>query len=417
MPPVRPADNVLVSGFRTNKTQRDTVQKSTQSLTVPNIPTALGNKSVGSLFMSNNNLYLSTGTRSTKIASASPTGIIRFEDSDGDTYVQVDDGSDDNKILLVSTSAGPNAIRFLASAGGVDIDSGTGGFSADTSGQLILRSNQSAVNAIRLQAQTGAGGIDIDSGTNGITIDSSGQIAITSTQNAANAIKINASNATSGIDMDAGTLGIAMDALGPSHFSTTAGDLTLSSASGSVVITAGKTAVNAVQIDALPAGAGGIDINAGSNGVTIDATGAIAITSTQVSTSAVHLQAQTGAGGITITCGTGGLTLATQSNGLQTGGIGNTVNTNGVSGIITTVIAGTATGATDTFTVNNNRVTASSNVQVYIVGYGGTVGTNGIPIVTADNRASGSYQIYITNVSSSSALAGALDIGYLILNA
>ncbi len=429
MPPFLPADNVLVSGVRINKSQHDTSQRVSESLIIPSFPPtstiALADKSLGSLFMFTFDLYLGTGTQATKIRSTSPFpagNVIQFEDLDNDTFIRIDNGFNNDQILFQSvTSTSANAIGLSALSGGINFGTNVTPvtiFDVLTSGQISLNSTQSAVDAIRIYASDAAGGIDIDSATGGFIMDSSGQIAITTTKNTVNAMRILTSG-TRGIDIDAGSLGIAIDSTGPSHLSIGAVGspaLTLSSTADSVLISGGEAAVDSVQINS-SATASGIDINSGSNGATIDSSGAIVLTSTQSSSGAISIRSsEANAGGVTITCGTGGLTIAPVVNVTQLTNITTAVTANGQSGVITTVSATTGIGATESFTVNNTRVTTSSNIRVKIIGYGGTPGTDGTPIVTVDNRASGSFQIYISNISTTTPLSNVLNIGYLILN-
>jgi hypothetical protein len=90
-----------------------------------------------------------------------------------------------------------------------------------------------------------------------------------------------------------GTNGFSIDGTDASNVTTSSGDLTLSAAANSVVIDGGEAAADAVTITASNA-AGGIDINAGTGGITIDAAAASSFTT---SAGALTLD---GAGGITI---------------------------------------------------------------------------------------------------------------------
>lgn len=69
---------------------------------------------------------------------------------------------------------------------------------------------------------------------------------------------------------------------------------------------------------------------------------------------------------------------------------------------------------TVTFTVNNTAVDADSVILLGIVNYSGTYVTNGIPIVSVNNRVAGtSFDIKITNAGAN-AFAGILKIGFLL---
>lgn len=84
---------------------------------------------------------------------------------------------------------------------------------------------------------------------------------------------------------------------------------------------------------------------------------------------------------------------------------------------ITTQAATAAAGASQTFTVNNNLVTAASKIFVEVNSYAGTFTTNGIPVLNVDNIVAGtSFDIVISNAHSANALNGVLVIKVLIIN-
>ena len=254
------------------------------------------------------------------------------------------------QLYLESTQAASDAIRVIASnaAGGIDVDAGTGGVAIDTTGAISLdaaaasnfsvtgaavdltlssatgsvnvTAGEAAADAVRIFASNAAGGIDVDAGTGGLDVDTTGQINLDSSQAAATAVRIFASNAAGGIDVDAGTTGvnvdstgaISLDAAAASNFSVTgaAVDLTLSSATGSVNVTAGEAAADAVRINASNA-AGGIDVDAGTGGLDVDTTGQINLDSSQAAATAVRIFASNAAGGIDVDAGTTGLDVDT----------------------------------------------------------------------------------------------------------
>jgi hypothetical protein len=92
------------------------------------------------------------------------------------------------------------------------------------------------------------------------------------------------------------------------------------------------------------------------------------------------------------------------------------VTDNAPSGVITMFGAATVANSTATalsFTVNCSAVAATSNVHATVANYSGTLGTNGIPIVSVGTIAAGSFVVNITNASSN-ALNGVLKIGYTV---
>lgn len=129
--------------------------------------------------------------------------------------------------------------------------------------------------------------------------------------------------------------GISLDSITASNFTVTgAADLTLSSSAGSAILTSGEAAVNAISIQASDA-AGGIDIDSGTNGISVDTTGSFSLDGAAASNitltgafdlttnstlgsliysageavaDAIQLTASDAAGGLLLTSGTGGIT-------------------------------------------------------------------------------------------------------------
>lgn len=95
------------------------------------------------------------------------------------------------------------------------------------------------------------------------------------------------------------------------------------------------------------------------------------------------------------------------------------VTANGGAVAITTVSLTTAAGASFTFTLNNSWIQNGSFLFAQIGAYSGTVGTNGIPIVTVVNNTSpttaGTCTITVSNVAASNALSGTLVLNILLV--
>lgn len=256
---------------------------------------------------------------------------------------------------LATALNGTLVISSNGPTGGIDMDAGTGGIDVDTTGQLNLASSQAAATAIVLNASDAAGGIDVNAGTGGIDVDSTGSVNIGSSQSAATAIVLNASGAT-----------------------------------------------------------GGVDVNAGTGGVDVDATGELNLASSQAAATAVSISASDGQGGITLAAGSSGI-LFPKSTVTQVTSITTGVTINDVSGVITTVAATTANNAADTFTVTNDRVLATSVVLAVVVGYSGTIATNGFPAVIVQNIGAGSFDMTLYNPHGTAALSGTVDIAFHVL--
>ena len=196
-------------------------------------------------------------------------------------------------VTLNAGVANAAALRLYASnaAGGIDMDSGTGGYQNTSTGRLMLTSSLNSGDAAAIQMLASAGGIDIDAvGTASEDINitnSGGSVNLIATE--ANAYAITA-NATAG--------GILLNAAGAAGGT---GDLILQSSAASVQIVAAEDEADAIAISAAT---GGIQAVAGGLMV-LQATTAAQLTST---TSTLTLSASAGVtvgGSVTFTGGAG----------------------------------------------------------------------------------------------------------------
>lgn len=101
--------------------------------------------------------------------------------------------------------------------------------------------------------------------------------------------------------------------------------------------------------------------------------------------------------------------VATQSTNITTA-----VTSNGPSGFIITQTSTLAAQGSQQFTFNNSRIKTGSAILVSINGYGGTLSTNGIPVVNIITVTAGACDIAISNSHATNALNGALNISFLI---
>jgi len=274
-----------------------------------------------------------TGAADLTLNSTAGSVIVNGEEAVADA-IQIQTaagGVDWNTALqsnIDSSQAAADAIRIVASnaAGGIDIDAGTGGIAIDTTGALAFSGDAASTIAVAgagidLTLESAAGRVILNgeeaadnaitllSAAGGLDVNTALQINVDSSQAAADAIRIVASNAAGGIDIDAGTGGIAIDTTGALALSGDAAstiavagagiDLTLSSAAGRVVVNGEEAAANAVT---LLSAAGGIDA---------DAALQINIASSQAAADAVNIVASDAAGGVQIDAGTTGLTINT----------------------------------------------------------------------------------------------------------
>ena len=188
----------------------------------------------------------------------------------------------DSSIQLVQTEAVTDGINIDAT-GGVDIDSAltvaidTSGAGSDfdvdaVSGSVWLDGGETDSQAIWLAATATASGIDMDAGTDGIDADTTGPIVLTSTANTAAAVVIQSTLGGIDIQCDASD-GEAIDisnADGPINITSTHDqvasiNIATSNAAGQIQITSTDTSDDGIEIDS----AGGIEIDA-SNGTNND---------------------------------------------------------------------------------------------------------------------------------------------------
>ena len=102
--------------------------------------------------------------------------------------------------------------------------------------------------------------------------------------------------------------------------------------------------------------------------------------------------------------------LVTQGTSVTTG-----VTLNTIKGIVTTFSQSAAAGVSSTFTVTNSKAAAASNIRAYVIDYAGMFTTNGLPVVSVDNRTAGTFDIVVSNAHGANALSGALQIGFEIV--
>ena len=280
----------------------------------------------------------------------------------GKTLTLAAAGGGVNQVILQSAGTGANAIYLNASdtAGGIDVDAGTGGVAVDTTGPLSLDSTGTAANLTLTANNAGAATL---------------VIAVSNIGAGAAYLDIDANEAIT-IDSSAG--GISLDGVTASNFTVTGAsqDLTLSSVGGSVGISATEAAADAIS---LQASAGGIDVN-GALQINID--------SSQAAATAIVLKASNAAGGIDIDAGTGGITVdstgvisldGADSSNFTVTGAGKTLTLAAAGGGANQVIinsAGTSAGAIDinaAGTVAGNAITVHTTDGGISITAGGAV--------------------------------------------
>lgn len=239
-------------------------------------------------------------------------------------------GAGAHTVAIGSAAAGAITIDTAA---GVSIDSATASnFTvtgaadltlASVGGSINVSGSQAAIDAVNIDASDAAGGIDIDAGTGGITIDTTGAYSIDG------AAASNVSVAGAGID------------------------LTLASAAGRVVVNGEEAAADAVRI---LSAAGGLDANVALS---------MNLDSSQAAADAIRIVASNAAGGLDIDSGTAGITI--DSTGVLS------IDSAGATNL-------TATGAFD--------VTVSSTAGSTIIS-GGEAAADAVQITATDAAAGG----------------------------
>jgi hypothetical protein len=172
------------------------------------------------------NVTLDTeGTLSVDSAGGA-SNISHTATADGDFTIAMDAGVDAS-LILSSAGTAADALQISATAGGIDITvaGGASGENLDlvSNTGINLLSTENEPDAITINAA--AGGIDIlAAGAASEDIDivnTAGSVNIGAGEADINAITINASNAAGGINIDAGTTGISVDTAGPLSLDST----------------------------------------------------------------------------------------------------------------------------------------------------------------------------------------------------
>jgi filamentous hemagglutinin len=143
---------------------------------------------------------------------------------------------------------------------------------------VSIQSGNAAAGTVVTNISTGTGTKSVNIG-NADDLTTTTILGIVDINTGASTAAVAIGNAAAGAITIDSAAGISLDAATASNFTTSgaAADLTLEATAGSVNIIGGEAAVlNAVRIDASAAD-GGIDIDSGTNGITIDTTGAFSI--------------------------------------------------------------------------------------------------------------------------------------------
>lgn len=156
-------------------------------------------------------------------------------------------------------------------------------------------------------------------------------------------------------------------------------------------------------------------VGAGAGDFTISSTnGSMILRGGEAISDAVQITSTHSSGGVTLNTGSGGVNFP-RGTIAQAGALTNGVTLNLSSGIISTINTSLAALGTAVFTVINNRVVAGSVITVSIVSYTGTYFTNGLPVVNIDAIAGGSFDIRIINYHAANILSGIVQISFIVV--
>jgi hypothetical protein len=409
-------------------------------------------------------------------------------------------------VVINGGEAAVDAVTITATdvAGGLDLNAGTGGITIDTTAafsidgatasnvtcsgadltiesttkSVVVTGGEAAIDAVQITASDVAGGLDLNAGTGGITIDTTGTLSLDSAgatnltatgafdvsvistlgsvvlnggEAAVDAITITATDAAGGVDINAGTGGITLDTTGTLSIDATAAmnmtatgafDVTVSSTAGKVINTSAKAAADAIEITASDA-AGGLDLNAGTAGITLDSTGSISIdaagasnlstttgdmtvhstagsiivSSGEAVADAIKINATDAAGGIQLVAGTGSIALSSLGSVSMVPDTTTEASPTAATtldkrvGVCTFTGFTTAAAAAEVFTITNSFVSATSAIFVTV----SNIGSNDAQMtLTRVKQAAGSFQVTATN-NGAAALNGNVVITYWVI--
>jgi len=209
---------------------------------------------------------------------------LRLHADQGTGVASINIGSDVGGVTVTSGLASADAINITASnaGGGIDIDAGTAGIIADTTGAVSIDA------AAASNVSVSGAGIDLS------LVSSAGRVIVNAEEAAANAITL--LSAAGGIDADAAlqiNIATSQNAADAMVLSASAGGIDITAAgaagedvdivctAGSVNITAGEAVGDAIVLNASNA-AGGIDLLAGTGNVSVSSNLVLTSVATQL---------------------------------------------------------------------------------------------------------------------------------------
>ncbi len=346
-------------------------------------------------------------------------------------YLHADAGTSETIKIHSDQGTAATSIQLTSDVGGVQVLSGLNNANA-----IYLHADAGTSETIKIHADQGTGVASLN------LLSDVGGITLRSGLGSADAINIEANgNAAGGLDVDAGTAGVIVDTTGAisldsaaaSNFTVTgAFDLTANSTLGSVIITGGEAAVDAIQINASDA-AGGIDINLGTGGITIDTTGAMSfdgaatsnftvtgaaadatiqsvggsvnLLASEAAANAVRIFASDAAGGIDVDCGSGGFLVDAAAGAISLdSALASNFTVTGAADLTLQSTAGAVNVISGEANADSINVTSAGGMNIVATGAAAKdiilTNTNGSMTLTAGESVSDAFNLTASGAAS-----------------
>ena len=404
-----------------------------------NIYSNVGGVKIYSGHESSNAIYLHAGSSSNNTIklynelSTKVDSINLYSNAGG---INLYSGLDSTNAIKMTTSGGNSSTIVLNNQTGnaeesINIESNNGG--------INIKGGLGTIDAVHINTTNSAGGINLDAGTSGIEMDSTGIISIQTTKNIVDAIYVNTTGgATETIKVH-------------SNLGTSTNSINIVSDVGGININGGLGTIDAIHINASNI-SGGINLDAGNTGITIDTTGLIDLESSKDNlgillhaaggtSEAIKIWSDFGnssnsiyilsdIGGINITGGqntgnaiqinasntTGGIIMDAGSAGIEvdtTGSIDLQSNKNGTEAIY----IHTNGGSTETIKIHSDLGTSSNSIN--IVSDSGGINIKSNTLLTLESikvLLNGIVDIQNTNISYTNGIATGLVLSKNIFN-
>lgn len=310
------------------------------------------------------------------------TGMLYIDSATGGldvegmtTLDQVSIDTSDGQFLVTGTNKinfGPSAAVEITAAATSFFKTSTGALDIESqAGTLTLKGDAtSVISDTTTVTVTGASGVTVNSTANSVTV------------NSASNFDVNASNS------------VTLDATATSNFTVTgSGNLNLNSTAGKLVLAGGNASSDAISLTTTDAG-GGIDINAGSTGITVDTTAGFsidAVTASNISIATIAdaqdltiaVTGSTDSSVIISSTGSGTDSIKITSSG-ATGGIDIDSGTSGVI-VDTTGAISLDSAAASNFTVTGAFDLTASSTAGSVVINAGEAAVDAITLTTTDS--------------------------------